>query len=82
MATDAVRRWRARTGPRVIGRLTTETKHSLKTTEFWATVGIVVGIVIASLIVDQGDGIGNGRSTRSPPSGRGSTSRSWASATW
>jgi hypothetical protein len=45
MATDAVRRGRAGTGSRVIGRLTTETKHSLKTTEFWAMVGIIVGIL-------------------------------------
>jgi hypothetical protein len=60
MATDAVRRGRAGTGSRVIGRLTTETKHSLKTTEFWAMVAIIVGILLASLVVGQGDGNGNG----------------------
>jgi hypothetical protein len=42
----------------VIGRLTTETKHSLKTTEFWAMVAIVVGILLASRLVGQGDGNG------------------------
>jgi hypothetical protein len=40
-------------------RLTTETKHSVKTTEFWAMVAIVAGILIASAIIGQGDG--NGR---------------------
>ena len=40
-------------------RLTTETKHSLKTTEFWAMAAVIAGILIASLIVGQGDGNGN-----------------------
>jgi hypothetical protein len=40
-------------------RLTTETKHALKTTEFWAMAAVVVGILIASAIVGQGDGSGN-----------------------
>jgi hypothetical protein len=40
-------------------RLSTETKHSLKTTEFWAMVAVIVGILIASAIVGQGDGNGN-----------------------
>jgi hypothetical protein len=43
----------------VLMRLTTETKHALKTTEFWAMVAVIVGILIASAIVGQGDG--NGR---------------------
>jgi hypothetical protein len=59
MATDAVRSGRAEPRSRVIGRLTTETKHALKTTEFWAMVVIIVGILIASAIVGQGDGNGN-----------------------
>ncbi|HET7128549.1 MAG TPA: hypothetical protein VFJ93_05695, partial [Gaiellaceae bacterium] len=42
-------------------RLTTETKHSLKTTEFWAMVGVIGGILIASWIVGQGEGNGNSR---------------------
>jgi hypothetical protein len=40
-------------------RLTTETKHSTKTTEFYAMIAIIAGILIASWIVGQGDG--NGR---------------------
>jgi hypothetical protein len=40
-------------------RLTSETKHSTKTTEFYAMIAIVAGILIASLIVGQGDGNGN-----------------------
>jgi hypothetical protein len=39
-------------------RLSTETKHSLKTTEFWAMVAAIAGILIASWIVGQGDGNG------------------------
>jgi hypothetical protein len=59
MATDAVRSGRAQSRSRALARLTTETKHSLKTTEFWAMVVIIVGILIASAIVGQGDGNGN-----------------------
>jgi hypothetical protein len=46
-------------GGGMLMRLTTETKHSLKTTEFWAMVAVVAGILIASWVVGQGDG--NGR---------------------
>jgi hypothetical protein len=42
----------------VLMRLATETKHAFKTTEFWAMVAIVVGILIAALVVGQGDGNG------------------------
>lgn len=49
-----------RSGGGVLMRLSTETKHSLKTTEFWAMVAVIVGILVASLIVGQGDGNGNG----------------------
>jgi hypothetical protein len=42
-------------------RLTTETKHAAKTTEFYAMVAIIAGILVASWIVGQGDG--NGRAT-------------------
>lgn len=60
MATDAVRGRRSSPAERsgVIARLTTETKHSLKTTEFWAMVAIIAGILIASWVVGQGDGNG------------------------
>ena len=61
MATDVARTRRTGTvrtdGP--LARLSTETKHALKTTEFWAMVAIVAGILIASWIVGQGDGNGN-----------------------
>jgi hypothetical protein len=40
--------------------LSTETKHSFKTTEFWAMVAVIVGILLASKLVGQGDGNGNG----------------------
>jgi hypothetical protein len=40
-------------------RLSSETKHAFKTTEFWAMVAIVGGILIASWVIGQGDGNGN-----------------------
>ena len=40
-------------------RLSSETKHAFKTTEFWAMAAIVAGILIASWIIGQGDGNGN-----------------------
>jgi hypothetical protein len=43
----------------VFARLTTETKHAFKTTEFWAMIAIVGGILIASWIVDEGGAGGN-----------------------
>ena len=36
----------------------TETKGSLLTTEFWAMVGVIAGILIASAVVDDGEGAG------------------------
>jgi hypothetical protein len=60
MATDALRSTRNSGRSGVIARLTTETKHALKTTEFWAMVAIVAGILVASAVVGQGDGNGNG----------------------
>ena len=59
MATDALRSTRNAPRSGVVARLTTETKHALKTTEFWAMVGIVAGILIAAALVGQGDGNGN-----------------------
>jgi hypothetical protein len=59
MATDALRRERTagtRNGP--FARLSTETKHALKTTEFWAMAAVVAGILIASWVI--GDDNGNG----------------------
>jgi hypothetical protein len=40
----------------VVARLSTETKHAFKTTEFYAMVAVIAGILIASAIVGQGDG--------------------------
>ena len=40
-------------------RLTTETKMAFKTTEFWAMVAVIVGILVASMVIGQGDGNGN-----------------------
>jgi hypothetical protein len=37
-------------------RLATETKHALKTTEFWAFTATVVGILAAAQIVSSGNG--------------------------
>jgi hypothetical protein len=62
MATDAVRSRRASErsgGSGVIARLTTETKHAFRTTEFWGMVAIIAGILIASWVVGQGDGNGS-----------------------
>ena len=55
----AVNTARARAGNApagMIARLTTETKQAFKTTEFWAMVGIVASILIASWVVGEGDG--------------------------
>ena len=50
-----------RTGLRVSGpsRLSTETKHALKTTEFWVYLASVAGVLIASWIVTSGNGGGD-----------------------
>jgi hypothetical protein len=50
----------------VLMRLATETKHAFKTTEFWAMVVIVVGILLASKLVGQGDGNGNANTDAFP----------------
>jgi hypothetical protein len=57
MATDALRQKRGSgTRPELIARLSTETKHSFKTTEFWTMVAVIAGILIASQVVgDEGD---------------------------
>jgi hypothetical protein len=43
----------------MLTRLTTETKLSLKTTEFWAMVAVIAGILVSSWIVGLGEGNGN-----------------------
>lgn len=42
----------------VFARLTSETKHAFKTTEFWGMAAIVAGILAASWLVGDGDGGG------------------------
>jgi hypothetical protein len=59
MAAGTVGRGSRTGGSNLLMRLTTETKHSTKTTEFYAMVAIIAGILIASWIVGQGDGNGN-----------------------
>jgi hypothetical protein len=62
MATSSVGT-RARAGGSSSGflmRLTSETKHAFKTTEFWTMVVVVAGILIAAWVVGKGDGNGNG----------------------
>src|SRR5919199_5321315 len=65
MAANGERRPRASAPGRSSGlsRLTTETKHALKTTEFWAMVVVIAGILIASAVVggdDKSTGVGGG----------------------
>ena len=61
MATQEARLRRSGStkGGGLLMRLSTETKHSLKTTEFWAMVAVIGGILIACWVVGQGDGNGN-----------------------
>jgi hypothetical protein len=46
---------------RVVARLTTETKQAFKTTEFWAMVLLILGVLIASRVVGDDNGNANGR---------------------
>ena len=39
-------------------RLTTETKHSTKTTEFFAMVAVIVGILVSAALIKGGDSEG------------------------
>jgi hypothetical protein len=43
------------TGRGVVRRLSTETKQAFKTTEFWAMVAVIVGILIAAAMIKGGD---------------------------
>lgn len=54
MATvEATQRGRTSAPSSVIGRASDETKHSLKTTEFWAMAGVILAILIASAVSDS-----------------------------
>ena len=44
------------TGARVARTASTETKHSSKTTEFYAYIAVLVGILLAGLLTKAGDG--------------------------
>jgi hypothetical protein len=39
----------------VVHRLSTETKQAFKTTEFWAMVAVIIGILIAAAMIKGGD---------------------------
>jgi hypothetical protein len=60
---------RNKSGGGVLMRLTSETKHSFKATEFWAMVAVIAGILIASAIVGRGHGTG-GRHADAFPAAR------------
>ena len=54
MAAETVRARGA--APRgVVARLTTETKQAFKTTEFWAMLGVIAGILVAAAAIKGGD---------------------------
>jgi hypothetical protein len=57
-ATDVTRsRDGANTGSNgIVRRLTTETKAAVKTTEFYAYIVVLAGILIAGLVTKAGDG--------------------------
>ena len=40
---------------RVSKRLTTETKQAFKSTEFWITTAVIVGILVAAALIKGGD---------------------------
>jgi hypothetical protein len=58
MATHVEGSTRSRTdaGHRSVSRVATETKHALKTTEFWAYLAAVAGVLIAAWLVSSGNG--------------------------
>ena len=59
-----------------VNRLSTETKAAFKTTEFIAYVVILVGMFVASAVVDSnedGQGFGASRCGSSPPCSRSDT---------
>lgn len=45
----------SRTRPLDRVRLKTETKQALKTTEFWAMVGVIVAILVSAAVIKGGD---------------------------
>jgi hypothetical protein len=59
-ARDDVVGRNGRTDERPARRLATETKAALKTTEFFAFVAMVIGVLVAAAIVDEADAGGLG----------------------
>lgn len=54
-ATAGTHRGAAATRTSGVGRLVTETKASIKTSEFWLTIAVIVGILVAAAAVKGGD---------------------------
>ena len=52
-AVETVERRRTSAASSVTRRTSDETKHSLKTTEFWAMAGVILAILIASAVSDS-----------------------------
>jgi hypothetical protein len=57
---DGITNSGARTAPTHTRRLSTETKASFKTTEFFAFLAVLVGILIAAAMIDESDAGGFG----------------------
>jgi len=57
---ESLRNDGARTAPQRTRRLSTETKAAFKTTEFFAYIAVLVGILIAAAVVDESNGGGFG----------------------
>ena len=56
MATNATTSNRSTdVAPTRAQRLTTETKHSTKTTEFFAMIAVIVGILVSAAVIKGGD---------------------------
>jgi hypothetical protein len=48
--------------------MATNVQHAFKTTEFWAMVVIIAGILIASAVIGEGDGVPGGDTDAFPAS--------------
>jgi hypothetical protein len=55
MATNATTTRSTDVAPARAQRLTTETKHSTKTTEFFFMIAVIVGILISAAVIKGGD---------------------------
>ena len=45
----------ARTAPQRTRRLSTETKAAFKTTEFFAFIAVLIGVLLAAAVIDESD---------------------------